>query len=89
MTLSELAEDAAACVQAGARAFHVHPRDAEGIERLDAAVVDSVVAAARGSHGYPVGVTTGAWIEPDVVQRARLVGEGWSSQRLAVRKARR
>jgi len=75
MTLAELADDAAACVQAGARAFHVHPRDAEGIERLDAAVVDSAVTAVRGSHGYPVGVSTGAWIEPDVVRRARLVPE--------------
>ncbi len=82
MTLSELADDSAACVQAGARAFHVHPRDAEGSERLDAVVVDSVVAAVRGSHGYPLGVTTGAWIEPDVVQRARLVGE-WTEPNYA------
>lgn len=77
VSLTELAEDAAACVAAGARAFHVHPRDADGIERLDAAAVDSVVAAVRGRHGYPVGVTTGAWIEPDVARRVRLVGE-WS-----------
>jgi uncharacterized protein (DUF849 family) len=75
VSLAELTEDAAACVAAGARAFHVHPRDGEGIERLDAAVVDSVVAAVRGGHGYPVGVTTGAWIEPDVARRVRLVGE--------------
>jgi uncharacterized protein (DUF849 family) len=32
VTLEELASDAAACVAAGARAFHVHPRDASGAE---------------------------------------------------------
>ncbi len=75
VTWTELAADAVACVKAGARAFHVHPRDAEGVESLDAAVVDGVVDALRARHGYPVGVTTAAWIEPDVARRVRLVGE--------------
>ena len=72
---AELAEDAEACVEAGAGAFHIHPRDAEGKERLDASVVDTVVAAVRSRHGCPVGVSTGAWIEPDVERRTRLVSE--------------
>jgi uncharacterized protein (DUF849 family) len=75
VTLAELADDAAACVQAGARAFHVHPRDSRGEERLDAAVVDVVVEAVRGGHGYPVGVSTGAWIEPDIERRVGVVSE--------------
>jgi uncharacterized protein (DUF849 family) len=73
LSLEELAVDAADCVQAGARAFHVHPRDRGGREQLDATVVDAVVAAVHSRHGYPVGVTTGAWIEPDVARRVELV----------------
>jgi uncharacterized protein (DUF849 family) len=69
VSIEELIEDAVACVSSRARAFHLHPRDEAGEEQLDAATVDMVVAAVRGRHGYPVGVTTGAWIEPDVVRR--------------------
>ena len=72
---AELAEDAAACAKAGAQGFHVHPRDANEEERLEARIVDSVVAAVRGTHGCPVGVSTGAWIEPDIERRAGLVSE--------------
>lgn len=75
VTLAELADDAEGCVEAGARSFHVHPRDSNGEECLDASIVDAVVAAVRGTHGYPVGVSTGAWIEPDVERRVRLVSE--------------
>ena len=73
VTLEELAADAASCAVAGARAFHVHPRDEAGDERLDGATVDKVVAVVRGRHGLPVGVTTGAWIEPDVARRVALI----------------
>jgi len=69
----ELADDAVACVEAGARAFHLHPRDAQGRERLDAEVVDEVVIKVREACGVPVGVTTGAWIEPDLPRRLELV----------------
>lgn len=75
VTLQELAADAVSCSAAGARAFHVHPRDEAGDERLDAATVDKVVAAVRGRHGLPVGVTTGAWIEPDVARRIAQVSK--------------
>lgn len=69
----ELARDAAACVAAGAAAIHLHPRDAEGRERLDAEVVDAVVATVRAACGMPVGVSTGAWIEPDLERRLALI----------------
>lgn len=75
VTLQELAADASQCVSAGARAFHVHPRDESGAESLQARVVDQVVSAVREPHGMPVGVTTGEWIEPDLQQRLRLVRE--------------
>jgi uncharacterized protein (DUF849 family) len=74
----ELARDGAACVAAGARAIHLHPRDADGTERLDAQVVDAAVAAVRDACGVPVGVSTGAWIEPDLGRRLELIA-GWSA----------
>jgi uncharacterized protein (DUF849 family) len=73
VSAEELARDAAACVAAGARAIHLHPRDAEGTERLEPDVVDAVVVAVRDACGVPVGVSTGAWIEPDLERRIELV----------------
>jgi uncharacterized protein (DUF849 family) len=75
VTVEELAADAAECVAAGARAFHVHPRDQSGAESLEARVVDRVVTAVRNSHGMPVGVTTGEWIQPDLPDRLRSIRE--------------
>ena len=69
----ELVADAIDCVRAGAGGFHIHPRDSDGRERLDPDVVDRVVEAVRTACGVPVGVTTGAWIEPDPARRAELV----------------
>jgi uncharacterized protein (DUF849 family) len=78
VSAQELARDGAACVAAGARALHLHPRDADGAERLDAEVVDAAVAAVRDACGVPVGVSTGAWIEPDLGRRHELIA-GWSA----------
>jgi uncharacterized protein (DUF849 family) len=77
VSIEELARDAAACVAAGAGAIHLHPRAADGAERLDADVIDAVVAAVRATCGVPVGVSTGAWIEPDLGRRLELIGR-WS-----------
>jgi uncharacterized protein (DUF849 family) len=73
LSADELARDAALCVAAGAGAIHLHPRDADGRERLDASVVDDVAARVRAACGVPVGVSTGAWIEPDLARRLDLV----------------
>ena len=73
VSIEELARDAVACVAAGARAIHLHPRDPEGQETLDAGVVDEVVREVRGACGVPVGVTTSAEIEPDPERRLGLV----------------
>jgi uncharacterized protein (DUF849 family) len=78
VSTDELARDAAACVAAGAQAIHLHPRDADGSERLEAGVVDAVVTAVRDACGVPVGVSTGAWIEPDLARRLELIG-GWTA----------
>lgn len=69
----QLARDAAACAAAGAGAIHVHARDRSGRERLDAKVVNAVVADVRAASRVPVGVTTGAWIEPDPKRRLALI----------------
>lgn len=73
VSLDELVRDGVACVAAGARALHLHPRDADGHECLESEVVDAVVAAVRGACDVPVGVSTGAWIEPDLGRRLELV----------------
>jgi uncharacterized protein (DUF849 family) len=73
ISADELARDAVACVAQGARAFHVHPRDTHGNERLDADVVDPVVAKVKAACALPVGVTTGAWIEPEVDLRVEMI----------------
>jgi uncharacterized protein (DUF849 family) len=78
VSVDELARDGAACVAAGARAIHLHPRDGDGAERLDAGVIDAAVTAVRDACGVPVGVSTGAWIEPDLARRLELVG-GWTA----------
>ncbi|WP_253894954.1 3-keto-5-aminohexanoate cleavage protein [Corallococcus exercitus] len=70
VTVEALARDAAACHAAGAGAFHVHPRAAHGGESLDAADLGVAVSAIRRAcPGVPVGVSTGAWILPDVTAR--------------------
>jgi uncharacterized protein (DUF849 family) len=76
LSVQELVRDAVACVAAGAGAIHLHPRDAEGHERLAAAVIDPVVTTVRAACGVPVGVSTGAWIEPDLQRRLALV-QSW------------
>src|SRR5829696_7600546 len=73
VSVEELARDAAACVAAGARAIHLHPRGPEGRETLDAGVVNEVVTEVRRACGVPGGVTTSAEIEPDPERRLALV----------------
>jgi len=71
------AREAAAALGAGAGALHVHPRDGEGRESLEADAIAEWIAAIRlAAPGVPVGVSSGAWIEPDPDARARAIG-GW------------
>ncbi|MEH1169162.1 3-keto-5-aminohexanoate cleavage protein [Micromonospora sp. CPCC 205539] len=63
---AELAADAARCAALGATAVHIHPRDAAGAESLRPEVISAALDAIRAARpGLPVGVSTGAWIEPD------------------------
>lgn len=76
VTADQLAADAVACVRAGAGAIHLHPRGRDGRETLEPAVVDDVARRVAAACGVPVGVATGAWVEPDPERRRALVA-GW------------
>lgn len=74
VTPAELAADAVRCAALGVAAVHVHPRDTGGAESLAPAVIAEAVAALRAARpGLPVGVSTGAWIEPDPAARVAAV----------------
>jgi uncharacterized protein (DUF849 family) len=73
VSVEELERDASACVVAGARAIHMHPRDPEGLQTMEAGAVDGAVVRVRHACGVPVGVTTSAEIESDPERRLRLV----------------
>ena len=70
VTAAELGRDAARVVAAGADALHVHAKDATGRDTLGPTAVAEVLTAIRAAApGVPVGVTSGAWIEPDPAAR--------------------
>ncbi|MBT2475754.1 3-keto-5-aminohexanoate cleavage protein [Microbacterium sp. ISL-103] len=70
------AADAARAVALGAHEIHVHPKDAEGDDSLRADDVERWLSALRSAcPDIPIGVTTGAWIEPDVEQRLAVIRE--------------
>jgi uncharacterized protein (DUF849 family) len=74
---AQLALAAAESVAAGAAALHIHQRDASGAQTLAAEPCAEALRAIRAAcPGVPVGLTTGAWIEPDPDRRLQLVS-GW------------
>jgi uncharacterized protein (DUF849 family) len=74
ISASEVAADAIKARAAGAEALHVHPRSPDGAESLMAADIAATVQAVRkAAPGMPVGVATGAWIEPDPKRRVALI----------------
>ena len=78
VTPDQLAAEALAAHQAGAKAVHMHPKTADGVDSLQPDVVDAAVSAVRHAvPGLPLGVTTGYWALPDADARLRAV-EAWS-----------
>ena len=79
LTPAELARDARAVVEAGAKALHLHPRGDDGLESLAPAAVDATVAALREAvPDVELSLTTGLWVTGgDVAQRLAHV-RGWS-----------
>ncbi|MFI2780104.1 3-keto-5-aminohexanoate cleavage protein [Streptomyces sp. ALB3] len=70
VTPGQLAEAARAAVAAGAENIHLHPKNGEGRDTLEAAAVGAAVSAVRTAvPGIPVGVTTGSWASSDPGER--------------------
>lgn len=75
ITPAEQATEARASVAAGASAIHVHVRDVHGNESLAPDDVAQALEAIRSAcPGIPVGISTGAWIIPDLHRRLRAIG---------------
>lgn len=78
MSPAALAAAARQAVAAGAEDVHVHPKTPCGQDSLAPRVVAAAVEAIRAVVDVPVGVTTGAWAEPDPVRRVARVGS-WTA----------
>jgi uncharacterized protein (DUF849 family) len=69
-----VAADAARAVAAGADAIHFHPKDSRGRDSLAGGDVADWLREFRSAcPGTPLGVTTGAWIEPEVERRMHAI----------------
>ncbi len=76
VTPGELARDVAAVAVVGVDAVHLHVKDGQGADTLDAHALAAALGAVReAAPGLPVGVTTGAWALSDSGARAAAV---WS-----------
>jgi uncharacterized protein (DUF849 family) len=78
--LDELLADLHECFLAGADGVHLHVRDGTGAETLDPAWVNLVAArvhelAAELGKPVEVGLTSGAWILPDLTERLAMIRE--------------
>lgn len=74
----ELAAEARASVEAGARVLHLHPYDAAGAETLASEPCAAALRAVRAAcPGVPVSLSTSERIEPDPRRRLHLV-EAWT-----------
>jgi uncharacterized protein (DUF849 family) len=74
----QLAAAAVAAHRAGAKAVHMHPKTADGVDSLQADIVGPAVTAVRhAAPGLPLGVTTGFWALSDPEERLRTV-DAWT-----------
>lgn len=74
----QLADAAVAAHAAGAKAVHLHPKTADGVDSLAPDTVAAAVTAVRHAvPGLPLGVTTGFWALPDPQRRLEAV-ESWT-----------
>jgi uncharacterized protein (DUF849 family) len=77
-TPEELASEARASVDAGARVLHLHPYDTDGRQTFDAAPCAAAIRAVRAvCPGIPISLSTSAEIEADPERRRALVA-GWT-----------
>jgi hypothetical protein len=73
-----MGEAAEAAVVVGATDVHVHPKTPCGGDSLSPKVLAPTLAAIRRRVSVPVGVTTGAWAEPDPAARLARV-RSWAA----------
>ncbi|MBM7772738.1 uncharacterized protein (DUF849 family) [Actinokineospora baliensis] len=74
VTAVALAAAAAEVAALGVASVHVHPRDATGATTLIGPELAPTVAAIRAAApGTAVGVTTGAWAQPDPARRVAAI----------------
>ncbi|MER6124984.1 3-keto-5-aminohexanoate cleavage protein [Streptomyces sp. NPDC001795] len=73
MSPGAMADAASAAVTAGAWEVHVHPKTPCGRDSLSAKVVAATLEEIRARIVVPVGVTTGAWAEPDPAARVERI----------------
>ena len=79
LTPAQLAADARASVDAGARSLHIHPRDAGGAESLDAADVAAALRAVRAAvPDVEISLSTGLWIAGGDPERRHALVAGWT-----------
>lgn len=70
VTPESLASDAGIAANLGFFSVHVHPRDDSGQESLKENWVGAAISAIRAAApNLEIGVSTGAWIEPDLAAR--------------------
>jgi len=82
VTPVKLARDVAAVAAVGVDAVHLHVKDDQGADTLDAHALAATLAVARqAAPGLLVGVTTGAWALPDSGARVSAV-RSWSDLRV-------
>ncbi len=72
-----LADAAVEAVAAGATDVHLHPKSPCGHDTLSPRVLAVTLDAIRARVSVPVGVTTGAWAEPEPAARLERV-RGWT-----------
>ncbi|GGT89157.1 3-keto-5-aminohexanoate cleavage protein [Streptomyces coeruleorubidus] len=77
LTPESMADSAADAVAAGATDIHVHPKTPCGRDTLSPRVLAETLSAIRARVPVPVGVTTGAWAEPDPAARLERI-RGWT-----------
>jgi uncharacterized protein (DUF849 family) len=74
LTPTHQATEARAAVAAGAGSVHVHVRDKYGNESLASEdVAETIDAIREACPGTPIGISTGAWIVPDLPRRLALI----------------
>lgn len=78
MSPGAMAQSAAEAVAAGATDIHVHPKSPCGQDTLSPKALAATLEAIRARVGVPVGVTTGAWAEPDPAARVEYV-RSWTA----------